>query len=156
MSLTYQTSNGASSWQTAHQACRPQTIIQLSEWMKANTFKLNADKTHFLVMGTSNRLNNMVEELVVMMEGERLEESKDKSAELLGVTMQCNLKWSLQIESLAAKLKTRLTGLEKLKYVMNRNNKKNIVEGVFNSVLCFCLPLFGGCNKSCRTEQHKW
>ena len=121
---------------------------QLSDWMKANTFKLNADKTHFLVMGTSNRLNNMVEELVVMMEGERLEESKDKSAELLGVTMQCNLKWSLQIKSLAAKLKTRLTGLEKLKYVMNRNNKKNIVEGVFNSVLCYCIPLFGGCNKS--------
>ena len=31
---------------------------------------------------------------------------------------------------------------------MNRSAKKNIVQGVFNSVLCYCIPLFGGCNKS--------
>ena len=31
---------------------------------------------------------------------------------------------------------------------MSRSNKKNIVEGVFNSVLCYCLPLFGGCSKA--------
>ena len=62
--------------------------------------------------------------------------------------MQSNLKWSQQIESLEDKLKTRLTGLEKLKYVMNRFTKKNIVQGVFTSVLCYCLPLFGGCNVS--------
>ena len=31
---------------------------------------------------------------------------------------------------------------------MNMAKKKNIVEGVFNSVLCYCLPLFGGCNKA--------
>ena len=31
---------------------------------------------------------------------------------------------------------------------MRPEYKKNIVEGVFNSVLCYCLPLFGGCNNS--------
>ena len=121
---------------------------QLSEWMKGNRFKLNADKTHFLVMGTSARLRNMVEELVVVMDGIRLKESKDKSEVLLGVNMQCDLKWSQQIEELTSKLRKRLAGLEKLKYVMNKFNKKNIVQGVFNSVLCYCLPLFGGCNQS--------
>ena len=80
---------------------------QFSLWMHANSFKLNADKTHFLVMGTNERLNNMVEDLVVVMDGARLEESKDKSAKLLGVTMQCNLKWSLQVKSLAEKLTVR-------------------------------------------------
>ena len=34
------------------------------------------------------------------------------------------------------------------KLLSNRHNKKNIVQGVFNSVLCYCLPLFGGCNNS--------
>ena len=43
--------------------------------MGANSFKLNADKTHFMVMGTSIRLQNMLEELVVEMDGVRLEES---------------------------------------------------------------------------------
>ena len=46
------------------------------------------------------------------------------------------------------KLKTRLAGLDHLRFVMGRNNKKTIVEGVFNSTLCYCLPLFGGCNVS--------
>ena len=31
---------------------------------------------------------------------------------------------------------------------MNRSNKRNIVQGNFNSFLCYCLPLFGGCNKA--------
>ena len=121
---------------------------ELSEWMHGNSFKLNADKTHFMIMGTSARLQNMEEELVVVMDGVRLKESVEKSEVLLGVTMQCDLKWSMQIEALAGKLKKRLTGLEKLKYVMSKFNKKSIVEGVFNSVLCYCLPLFGGCSQS--------
>ena len=45
-------------------------------------------------------------------------------------------------------LKTRLAGLDKLKYLMSNSSKKNIVQGMFNSVLCYCLPLFGGCKQS--------
>ena len=30
---------------------------------------------------------------------------------------------------------------------MKNSSKKNIVQGMFNSVLCYCLPLFGGCSK---------
>ena len=138
---------------TAGQAAEISTMLtrdcgQLSDWMGANSFKLNADKTHFMVMGTSNRLQNMVEELVVEMDGVRLEESVEKSELLLGVNMQCDLKWSEQILALTSKLKTWLTGLGKLKSVMERQSKKTIVQGVFNSVLCYCLPLFGGCNLS--------
>ena len=39
----------------------------LSSWMQANSFKLNADKTHFMTMGTTARLHNMEQDLVVMM-----------------------------------------------------------------------------------------
>ena len=101
-----------------------------------------------MVMGTSIRLQNMLEELMVEMDGVRLEESLEKIELLLGVNMQCDLKWSEQIVALNSKLKTRLTGLGKLKSVMERQIKKAIVQGVFNSVLCYCLPLFGSCNQS--------
>ena len=62
--------------------------------------------------------------------------------------MQCDLKWSEQVATLIGKLKTRLAGLDHLKLIMGKTNKTTIVEGVFNSVLCYCLPLFGGCNVS--------
>ena len=130
---------------TAEHAAEVGTLLSrdcdhLSDWMSANSFKLNADKTHFMAIGTSARLKNLEDDLIVVMDEIRLEESKEKSEDLLGVTMQSNLKWSQQIEPLEDKWKTRLTGLEKLKYVMNRFTKKNIVQGVFNSVLCYCLP----------------
>ena len=68
--------------------------------MKANSFKLNADKTHFLVMGTSRRLNNMVENMEVGMDGVRLVENEKSSVELLGIKVQNNLEWSGQVDFL--------------------------------------------------------
>ena len=120
---------------------------QLGKWMEGNKFKLNAGKTHFMIMGTSARLQ-ITDKFSVTMDGVELKESLENKETLLGVTMQCNLKWSFQIEDLTSKLKTRLTGLDKIKHIMSKSKKKNIVQGVFNSVLCYCLPLFGGCNKS--------
>ena len=100
-----------------------------------------------MVMGTAARLRN-VNDLHVNMNGEILEKSEGHKELLLGVVVQCDLKWSLQIKNLVDKLKKRLTGLEKLKHFMNRSEKDNIVRGIFNSVLCYCLPLFGGCSTS--------
>ena len=45
------------------------------QWMNGNRLKLNASKTHFMVMGTSARLRN-VGALHVAMDGEVLEESE--------------------------------------------------------------------------------
>ena len=116
--------------------------------MAGNAFKLNAGKTHFLAMGTKRRLDGLTEPLEVVMDGITLKESKEQSEVLLGVRMQNDMEWSGQIEDLQAKLKKRLGGLANLKHIMGSSCKKNIVEGVFNSVLCYCLPLFGGCNSS--------
>ena len=131
----------------------------LSNWMQSNSFKLNADKTHFLTMGTDERLHTLDNHLIVEMDGAILEENIDKFEVLLGVSMQGNLKWSEQIVTLVGKLKKRLTGLDKLRLIMNKKKKKNIVQGVFNSVLCYCLPLFGGCNnnemKTLQVQQNR-
>ena len=131
----------------------------LSDWMASNNFKLNAGKTHFLVMGTSRRIDGLTEQLEVVMDGIALEESEEQSEILLGIKIVNNLEWKEQVEELVSKLKTRLGGLAKLKNIMGFANRKSIVEGVFNSVLCYCLPLFGGCNdcelKTLQVQQNK-
>ena len=48
---------------------------------------------------------------------------------------------------LEGKLKVKVAALEKLKYFMSKAYRKIIVEGVFNSLLLYGLPLFGGCTK---------
>ena len=41
-------------------------------------------------------------------------------------------------------MKTRLVGLLKLKFALSFSMRKAVTEGIFNSVLVYCLPLFGG------------
>ena len=115
--------------------------------MWANKLKLNADKTHLLTVGTAERLRNLQNPVNVEMEGLTLTEGVDKCELLLGVQIQANLKWHEQIKLLHEKLQTRLAGLMKLKFILQQHIMKTLAEGLFNSVLVYCLPLFGGCDK---------
>ena len=118
----------------------------VSSWMKSNKLKLNADKTHFLVVGTQERLRNVIKP-TVHMDGLVLKEDIDRCEFLLGVDIQANLKWNKHIQRVLAKLKARLVGLNKLKFLVPYNTRNTMVIGIFNSVLIYCLPLYGGCNK---------
>ena len=94
-----------------------QNCETVSDWMSANQLKLNAGKTHLLLAGTAERLR-ITPAIEVTMDGIRLEESVDKCELLLGVEIQANLKWKSQVNKLIEKLKTRLVGLAKLKYIL--------------------------------------
>ena len=82
------------------------------------------------------------------MDGVTLKESEEKVETLLGIKIKCDLEWTVQVKVLVDKLKKRLGGLAYLRNIMSVSDKKNIIEGIFNSVLCYCLPLFGGSSNS--------
>ena len=117
-------------------------------WMNSNGLKLNVEKTHVLLLETAARLSSINNQLEVEMAGLKLKQKEAECETLLGVCIQTDLKWSKQIGQLAKRLQTKLSGLEKLRLVMNKKTRKSIILGVFNSVLTYCLPLFGGCNQS--------
>ena len=116
--------------------------------MLENKLKLNADKTHLLTVGTGQRLRILPEQPRVFMDGVQLQESAERNELLLGCTIQSNLKWHHQIENLISKLKTRLVGLTKIKFLVPFAIRKTITQSIFSSVMVYCLPLFGGCDKS--------
>ena len=119
----------------------------VSEWMMGNKLKLNSDKTHLLTVGTSRRLQCLEDKVVVVMDGHTLEESSDKVETLLGCQIEPDLKWHKQIEELLKKLRNRLTGLAHLRNIIPYHLRKTITEGMFTSVMSYCLPVFGGCDK---------
>ena len=119
---------------------------KVSDWMQRNRFKLNAEKTHLLTVGTAERLR-ITDPVVVHMDGVRLEESQVKCELLLGVQIASNLKWKQQVSKVVSKLKTRIVGLNKIKFIMPYHSRLTITTGIFNSVLVYCLPLYGGCTK---------
>ena len=100
-----------------------------------------------MTVGTSAILRSQESSVVVRMDGCILEESRDNVETFLGVQVEPGLKWHKQVEGLLAKLKKRLTGLAHMRNILPYNLRKRVTEGIFTSVMVYCLPLFGGCDK---------
>ena len=118
---------------------------KIVNWMSANFFKLNADKTHILTVGTGERLSRLRDKVKVTMDGVLLKENLERCELLLGCYLESNLKWNVQISVLLKKLKSRIVGLTSLKYIVPYQTRNTITMGMFNSILVYCLPLYGGC-----------
>ena len=116
--------------------------VKISDWMKANKLKLNPTKTHIMTMGTQKRLSSILRPIEVTMDNVVLAESKHDL--LLGCKISANLKWNHQVSMLIAKLTTRLKGLALLQYICPYHIRKTLAEGIFKSVLIYCLPVYGG------------
>ena len=111
--------------------------------MRANKLKLNPEKTHILKVGTQQRLKTL-KPLEVYMDNMLLKEDPSHKESLLGCQIQGDLKWQNQVSSLKSRLAQRLNGLRHLRYICTYSVRKMIAEGCFNSVLIYCLPVFGG------------
>ena len=102
--------------------------------MLSNKLKLNAEKTHLITVGTHERLRTLARHPQVQMDGVQLEEDLGKSELLLGCFIQANLKWQAQIQNLLKKLKNRLNGLTKIKWIVPFSIRKVITQSIFNCV----------------------
>ena len=118
----------------------------VSDWMRSNLQKLNAEKCHLLTMGTSRKLNTIRKPLEVSMDGVMLKSSESET--LLGCKIRGDLKWNDQVNSLTKKLVLRLNALSHLRYCCPYPLKKSIAEAIFNSMLVYCLPVFGGLSRN--------
>ena len=81
------------------------------------------------------------------MGGVLLKESHDHFEILLGCQIEPHLKWYKHVDNLLSRVQQRLSALENLSSMVPLGIKRKIVEGIFNSVLIYCLPVFGGCTK---------
>jgi hypothetical protein len=118
---------------------------RVSEWMTQNKLKLNPDKTHILTVGTEQKLRTLANPVEVTMDGHVLEEDQAKSEFLLGCHIECGLKWTKHVGYLVSKLRKRLVALAHIRNIAPYPVRKMIAIGIFNSVLTYCLPLFGDC-----------
>ena len=71
----------------------------LSTWMQANSFKLNAEKTHLLTVGTSERLVTLNQNLEVFMDGVKLRETEGKVELLLGIKFNPTLNGQSKLQA---------------------------------------------------------
>ena len=116
--------------------------VRVSNWMQQNMLKINPEKTHVMTVGSKARIAMLPRKLNVKMGNVTLEQSNSQL--LLGCWIEDSLKWTKQISFLVSKLVTRLNALNHLRYICPFTVRKNLAEGLFNSTLVYCLPVFGG------------
>ena len=124
--------------------CLTTNCMKVSSWMQSNLLKLNASKTHILTVGTSQKMLHLPRKITVSMDNVTLLEDESKCEKLLGCYVSSDLKWDQNIKNVLSKLKLRLISLEKLKYCGTFEIRKKLADGLFNSILSYCLPLYGG------------
>ena len=101
-----------------------------------------------MTLGTDQKLKSLDTQLLVEMDGISLREAESGHELLLGCWFKSNLKWSKHIQEVCGKLKKRLVADSRLKFVLPFLERKLVADGLINSVIAYCLPLFGGCNRN--------
>ena len=86
-------------------------LSEINQWSARNLLNINVSKTKEMVLCTFNRANAIVEPLKL----NDVEIQSVFSFKLLGVYIDCNLKWSTHIDSICSKANTRVYFIKHLK-----------------------------------------
>ena len=120
----------------------------IAAFLVSNRLKLNDDKTHLLVLTTSQgRRRAEADHVQITTPTANIVPSS--SEKLLGAWIHQDLKWSEHLqdnqESLMRSLSLRLGALKKLGRVASLRTRKMIANGVFMSKLSYLISVWGGC-----------
>ena len=125
----------------------------LSDFLISNRLKLNDDKTHLMVLTTSQKRKKRGPDLGVaggvVISTPSTTVSSTSAERLLGGWIHQDLKWAEHIqdndESLIRSLTTRLSALKIVGKVASFKTRKMIANGIFISKLSYLISLWGGC-----------
>ena len=132
----------------------------ISNYMAANKFVINADKTHLLVMAP-RRLAARREEVEIQA-GEFLIKPSE-SETLLGIKIHQSMSWNHHIRdaegSVLKQMTTRVNGLKKLTHKADFQTKLMIANGIVMSKMSYGLTMWGNCQgylrKALQVQQLK-
>ena len=123
----------------------------LSDFLVSNKLKLNDDKTHLMVMSTSQaRLSRErkgnTDKVVIKTPIKDIEPSETEK--LLGCWLHQDMKWGEHLqdndESLIRSLNCRVGALKMICRVANFKTRKMIADGIFMSKMTYLIALWGG------------
>ena len=136
-------------------------FLNISNFLVSNRLKLNEDKTHLMVLTSSQSRKarrKTGRDLAVSIVTPSATISPTSSEKLLGGWVHQDLKWAEHIlegkDSLVKCLNKRLSALKLVGKVATFRTRKIIADGVFMSKLVYLISLWGGCeNYLIRTLQ---
>ena len=126
----------------------------ISKFMVDNRLKLNDDKTHLMVMSTSQaravRKDTIKDSRLVVIRTPTKVIQPSESEKLLGCWVHEDMKFAEHIanskESLLCSINQRIGALKLIAKVANFKTRKMIANGIFLSKIIYLIQVWGGCS----------
>ena len=128
----------------------------MSDFLVSNKLKLNDDKTHLMVMSTSQaraiRRGGIKDSTKVEIRTLSEVVHPSEHEKLLGCVVHEDMKFGEHLisneESLLRSLNTRICGLKMLSKLASFKTRKMVADGIIMSKLIYLIPLWGGSAKN--------
>ena len=122
-----------------------------TSWVRDNKLVCSGSKTKLLVIGTKelrkSRLSNHNKVLEIEVDGYKVKETE--SERLLGLIINNTMTWKDHLygnkenRGLIPKLSQRASIIHKLSYIMPKDKLNTMAEGIFFSLLNYCVDIYG-------------
>ena len=120
-------------------------LRNIAAWCCKNSLLINPDKTKFLVLGTTQMLMKIPDDLSITLLSKEITSSK--SAKNLGVTMECNLTYDEHVTQLTSKCIGSLCQINRVKYLFDRRTLITIINSLVFSKLLYCSSVWANTTK---------
>ena len=139
---------------TLHTADKHTSIIEknlqkdlnsIQTWCKKNNMSINPTKTTSMLIGSQHRIKTS-SDLLLHLNNTIIQSVKTQK--VLGIHLDSNLKWDIQIDNLCKKLSTKLTLLRRISKYLSLESKKLYYNAYMLPLMDFCSIVWSNCNKS--------
>ena len=117
-----------------------QALYWLDIWFRANSLKVNPDKTQLIAFGSTQNLRNITPFSVKFRERTMQPVLEAKN---LGVIFDCHLSWDAHIQEITRKCFGILIGLSHVRHYLPAEILPTIVAALVLSRVRYCLPVYG-------------
>lgn len=116
----------------------------INSWLLANKLTLNMTKTEFIIIGSGNRIKNIVNPINIILGNQSL--SRVKSSKSLGVIIDDGLIWDEQIDSIVKKISRAIAGLRTVRRFLPFNTLKMLYKSLIEPLFDYCAIVWNNIN----------
>lgn len=122
-------------------------------WITDNRMVLNIDKTECMLIGTSQKLKQHINDLSIGCREYRVQ--RVDTHKLLGLHLDNHLSWNVHIDKLCAKLRSRLFLFNRIKHLLPQKCRENYYSGLVQPLIDYGCIVWGSCTKEHLKKVHR-
>ena len=128
----------------------------VEDWCKHNAMILNAQKTKAMCISASNKVQNQIKSAAVQLSLNNTKIEYTENEKLLGIQVDCTLRWRNQIEQTLKKCNSQLYLLLRIKQFLNIHMRKLFFNAYILPHLDYCCTIWGNCSSELQNSMIKF